>query len=97
MVKNEFNFYRKKTKCKNNFFFCFQILENLCGGRFHNHLRDTFAPQVIRYVDLMENTVGQALLKGYEKEKWDLKGYVLFACFVRVCNEYFYLFLAFFQ
>ncbi|XP_075678981.1 calcium-dependent secretion activator 1 isoform X1 [Dermatophagoides pteronyssinus] len=48
--------------------------ENLCGGRFHNHLRDTFAPQVIRYVDLMENTIGQALLKGYEKEKWDLKG-----------------------
>nr|XP_046918163.1 calcium-dependent secretion activator 1-like isoform X3 [Dermatophagoides farinae] len=48
--------------------------ENLCGGRFHNHLRDTFAPQVIRYVDLMENTIAQALLKGYDKEKWDLKG-----------------------
>lgn len=49
-------------------------IENLCGGRFHNHLRDTFAPQVIRYVDLMENTIAQALLKGYDKEKWDLKG-----------------------
>lgn len=70
----------KKPNVKTTF--CFQIyLENLCGGRFHNHLRDTFAPQVIRYVDLMENTVGQALLKGYEKEKWDLKGYVMFACF----------------
>lgn len=51
------------------------VAENLCGGRFHTHLRDTFAPQVIRYVDLMESTIAQSLLKGYEKEKWDLKGY----------------------
>ncbi|KAF7490438.1 Calcium-dependent secretion activator [Sarcoptes scabiei] len=48
--------------------------ENLCHGRFHNHLRDTFAPQVIRYVDLMESTIAHSLLKGYEKEKWDNKG-----------------------
>lgn len=53
--------------------FAFQI-ENLCGGRFHTHLRDTFAPQVIRYVDLMESTIGQSLHKNFEKEKWDTKG-----------------------
>ncbi|KAJ6223843.1 hypothetical protein RDWZM_002388 [Blomia tropicalis] len=48
--------------------------ENLCGGRFHTILRDIFAPQVIRYVDLMESSIGQSLHKNFEKEKWDLKG-----------------------
>ena len=46
--------------------------ENLCSGRFHTHLRDTFAPQVIRYVDLMESSIAQSLHKGYEREKWEL-------------------------
>ncbi|GIX91104.1 hypothetical protein CEXT_209192, partial [Caerostris extrusa] len=32
------------------------------------HLRDTFAPQVVRYVDLMESSIAQSLHKGYEKE-----------------------------
>lgn len=50
--------------------------ENLYGGRFHTHLRDTFAPQVIRYVDLMESTIAQSLHKHFEKEKWDTKGFV---------------------
>lgn len=58
-----------------NFFFVFDLfLENLCGGRFHTILRDIFAPQVIRYVDLMESSIGQSLHKNFEKEKWDLKG-----------------------
>ncbi|CAG2109244.1 unnamed protein product [Medioppia subpectinata] len=48
--------------------------ENLCGGRFHTQLRDTFAPQVVRYVDLMESSVAQSLHKSYEKEKWESKG-----------------------
>lgn len=48
--------------------------ENLCGGRFHQHLRDTFAPQVVRYVDLMESSIAQSLHKGFEKERWELKG-----------------------
>lgn len=48
--------------------------ENLCGGRFHQHLRDIFAPQVVRYVDLMEASIAQSLQKGFEKEKWEVKG-----------------------
>ncbi|OQR68490.1 Ca2+-dependent activator protein for secretion 2 isoform A-like [Tropilaelaps mercedesae] len=48
--------------------------ENLSGGRFHQHLRDTFAPQVVRYVDLMEASIAQSLQKGFEKEKWEVKG-----------------------
>ncbi|RWS31419.1 calcium-dependent secretion activator-like protein [Leptotrombidium deliense] len=53
-----------------------RIDENLCGGRFHTLLRDTFAPQVIRYVDLMESSIAQSLHKGFEKEKWEIKGAV---------------------
>ncbi|KAG8194997.1 hypothetical protein JTE90_008171 [Oedothorax gibbosus] len=52
-----------------------RVDENLCGGRFHAHLRDTFAPQVVRYVDLMESSIAQSLHKGYEKERWELKGH----------------------
>ncbi|CAB3258676.1 unnamed protein product [Arctia plantaginis] len=59
----------------------FQILndylrtdENLKGGRFHEHLRETFAPLVVRYVDLMESSIAQSLHKGFEKERWEIKG-----------------------
>ncbi|XP_065559138.1 calcium-dependent secretion activator-like isoform X3 [Artemia franciscana] len=59
----------------------FQILndylrqdDNLKHGRFHQHLRDTFAPHVVRYVDLMESSIAQAIHKGFEREKWELKG-----------------------
>ncbi|XP_065559155.1 calcium-dependent secretion activator-like isoform X2 [Artemia franciscana] len=59
----------------------FQILndylrqdDNLKHGRFHQHLRDTFAPLVVRYVDLMESSIAQAIHKGFEREKWELKG-----------------------
>ncbi|OWR44318.1 Calcium-dependent secretion activator [Danaus plexippus plexippus] len=59
----------------------FQILndylrtdENLRNGRFHEHLRDTFAPLVVRYVDLMESSIAQSLHKGFEKERWEIKG-----------------------
>ena len=48
--------------------------ENLSGGRFHQHLREIFAPQVVRYVDLMEASIAQSLQKGFEKEKWEVKG-----------------------
>lgn len=47
--------------------------ENMCGGRFHTHLRDTFAPQVVRYVDLMELSIAQSLHKGFERERWDVR------------------------
>jgi len=48
--------------------------ENLCGGKFHNHLRDVFAPQVVRYVDLMESSIAQSIHKGFEKENWKPQG-----------------------
>lgn len=61
----------------------FQILndylrvdDNLKNGRFHQHLRDTFAPLVVRYVDLMESSIAQSIHKGFEKERWEIKGYV---------------------
>ncbi|KAJ8047842.1 Calcium-dependent secretion activator 1 [Holothuria leucospilota] len=47
---------------------------NLCGGPFHLKLQDTFAPQVIRYVDLMESSIAQSIHRGFEKEKWEPKG-----------------------
>ncbi|ALC48070.1 Caps [Drosophila busckii] len=59
----------------------FQILndylradDNLRNGRFHQHLRDTFAPLVVRYVDLMESSIAQSIHKGFEKERWESKG-----------------------
>ncbi|KAF0293887.1 Calcium-dependent secretion activator 2 [Amphibalanus amphitrite] len=59
----------------------FQILndylrtdDNLKNGRFHQHLRDTFAPIVVRYVDLMESSIAQSIHKGFERERWELKG-----------------------
>merc|ERR1719150_3505905 len=59
----------------------FQILndylrtdDNLKNGKFHQHLRDTFAPQVVRYVDLMESSIAQSIHKGFEKERWEIKG-----------------------
>ncbi|XP_019873010.2 calcium-dependent secretion activator isoform X3 [Aethina tumida] len=59
----------------------FQILndylradDNLKNGRFHRHLRDTFAPLVVRYVDLMESSIAQSIHKGFEKERWEIKG-----------------------
>lgn len=44
------------------------------NGRFHQHLRDTFAPLVVRYVDLMETSIAQSIHKGFEKERWEIKG-----------------------
>ncbi|XP_034252642.1 calcium-dependent secretion activator isoform X4 [Thrips palmi] len=59
----------------------FQILndylradDNLKNGRFHQHLRELFAPLVVRYVDLMESSIAQSIHKGFEKERWELKG-----------------------
>ncbi|XP_076236618.1 calcium-dependent secretion activator 1 isoform X2 [Calliopsis andreniformis] len=48
--------------------------DNLKNGRFHQHLRDTFAPLVLRYVDLMETSITQSIHKGFEKERWEIKG-----------------------
>lgn len=59
----------------------FQILndylrtdDNLKNGRFHQHLRETFAPMVVRYVDLMESSIAQSIHKGFEKERWENRG-----------------------
>ena len=46
----------------------------LSGGTFHNHIRDLFAPQVVRYVDLMESSIAQSIHKGFEKETWKAQG-----------------------
>ncbi|XP_053974389.1 calcium-dependent secretion activator isoform X2 [Hylaeus anthracinus] len=48
--------------------------DNLKNGRFHQHLRDTFAPLVVCYVDLMETSMAQSIQKGFEKERWEIKG-----------------------
>ena len=48
--------------------------ESLCNGKFHLHLRDVFAPQVVRYVDLMESSVAQSIHRGFEKERWESQG-----------------------
>ncbi|XP_035825527.1 calcium-dependent secretion activator 1 isoform X6 [Aplysia californica] len=48
--------------------------ENLCNGSFHQQLRDVFAPQVVRYVDLMESSIAQSIHKGFEREKWEPQG-----------------------
>ncbi|XP_014212617.1 calcium-dependent secretion activator isoform X3 [Copidosoma floridanum] len=48
--------------------------DNLRDGRFHQLLRDTFAPLVVRYVDLMETSIDQSMHKGFEKERWEIKG-----------------------
>merc|ERR1719491_672736 len=53
---------------------CLQKDDNLKNGKFHQHLRETFAPQVVRYVDLMESSIGQSIHKGFEKERWEIKG-----------------------
>lgn len=57
-----------------NFFLLFP--DNLKNGRFHQHLRETFAPMVVRYVDLMESSIAQSIHKGFEKERWENKGLV---------------------
>lgn len=56
-------------------------IDNLKNGRFHQHLRDTFAPLVVRYVDLMESSIAQSIHKGFEKERWESKGYYIFELF----------------
>ena len=50
-------------------------LDSLSNGRFHQQLRDTFAPLVIRYVDLMESCIAQSIHKGFEKENWKARTY----------------------
>jgi len=53
-----------------------RFAESLCLGKFHSHIRDVFAPQVVRYIDLMESSVAQSVHNGFEKETWQPQGYV---------------------
>ncbi|XP_073429492.1 calcium-dependent secretion activator 2 isoform X4 [Dendrobates tinctorius] len=55
----------------------FQLLNNflrtdslLCNGKFHKHVQESFVPQVIRYIDLMESSIAQSIHKGFEQESW---------------------------
>jgi len=50
--------------------------ESLCLGKFHSHIRDVFAPLVVRYIDLMESSVAQSVHNGFEKETWQPQGCV---------------------
>ncbi|EDO45421.1 predicted protein, partial [Nematostella vectensis] len=43
---------------------------SLQRGKFHLHLRETFAPLVIRYIDLMESSIAQSVHKDFAKETW---------------------------
>jgi len=45
--------------------------KNLRDGEFHRHLRDIFAPQVVRYVDLMQSSIAQSIDRGFTKERWE--------------------------
>lgn len=63
-------------------FVLFQMLNNylrmeptLNQGKFHSHLRDKFAPLLIRYVDLMESSIARSLDKSFAKETWTELGY----------------------
>lgn len=47
---------------------------SLSEGKFHKHLQEIFAPLIIRYVDLMESSIGQSIHKGMEKETWKNRG-----------------------
>ena len=49
--------------------------DNLKNGRFHHQLQTIFAPLVVRYVDLMESSIAQSIHKGFEKERFEMKGY----------------------
>ncbi|CAF3819582.1 unnamed protein product [Rotaria sp. Silwood1] len=61
--------------------------DTLSNGRFHQQLRDTFAPLVIRYVDLMESCIAQSIHKGFEKENWKSKTKDLFQEVLKKTNE----------
>lgn len=60
----------------NKFIFSFNT-DNLKNGRFHHQLQTIFAPLVVRYVDLMESSIAQSIHKGFEKERFEIKGYDL--------------------
>ncbi|CCG28131.1 Calcium-dependent secretion activator [Caenorhabditis elegans] len=44
---------------------------SLKGGIFHNKIVQQFQPLVVRYIDLMEHSIAQAIDKGFSKEKWE--------------------------
>lgn len=47
--------------------------QGLKNGKFHRHLIENFAPMVVRYVDLMEQSVEQSIEKGFAKERWEMR------------------------
>lgn len=69
LIKMFFFVLKKSLK-----FFLFHFSASLSEGRFHRHIQDTFAPLVVRYVDLMESSIGQSIHKGFEKENWKNRG-----------------------
>ena len=59
-------------------------------GRFHKHIQDTFAPLVVRYVDLMESSIGQSIHKGFEKENWKNRGLYIILIFINLKYSFFF-------
>ncbi|GAA54343.1 calcium-dependent secretion activator 1 [Clonorchis sinensis] len=43
---------------------------NLCNGHFHQNLASRFAPLVDSYIELMAELTEQALITGYQNERW---------------------------
>ncbi|KER20260.1 hypothetical protein T265_11143 [Opisthorchis viverrini] len=43
---------------------------NLCNGHFHQNLANRFAPLVDSYIELMAEMTEQALITGYQNERW---------------------------
>lgn len=72
------NLYESVDTCLNPglflWIFSLSLVENLSSGKFHQHLRMVFAPQVVRYVDLMESSIAQSIHKGFERERWEPQG-----------------------
>lgn len=73
IVKNTTNLANNVIDSLNENWWLF-FTDNLNNGRFHQHLRDAFSPLVNRYVDLMESSISQSIIKGFEKERWETKG-----------------------
>ncbi|CDW53396.1 protein unc h; protein unc b; protein unc a, partial [Trichuris trichiura] len=55
--------------------------KNLKGGTFHGKLLAIFAPMVVRYVDLMEQSIEMSIEKDFAKEKWEIKNEIRVCCF----------------
>ncbi|VDD93883.1 unnamed protein product [Enterobius vermicularis] len=45
--------------------------KHLKNGHFHKKLAEQFAPNVVRYIEVMEHSISQSIEKGFTREKWE--------------------------